>query len=134
MARVTVEDCVLKIPDRFELVMIAAQRAREIAAGGALGVERDNDKNPVVALREIAEERVSLEDLRSSLVRGHQRSADVDEPEPDIVELIAAEQSLVPGDLEVGGLHETDVNDEEEEQAGDIEDDLPIEDPDALLG
>ena len=70
MARVTVEDCVERIPNRFELVMLAAKRSREIASGSVLTVERDNDKNPVVALREIADETVPLDDLREELVRG----------------------------------------------------------------
>jgi DNA-directed RNA polymerase subunit omega len=92
MARVTVEDCVLKIPNRFELVMTAAQRARDILSGAPLSIDRDNDKNPVVALREIADETVDLEVLRESLVRGHQRVVEIDEPEEDIVELMAGEQ------------------------------------------
>ena len=92
MARVTVEDCVLKVPNRFELVMMAAQRAREISAGASLTLERDNDKNPVVALREIAEEGVPLESLRDSLVRGHQRHVEMEEAEEEIVELMAGEE------------------------------------------
>jgi len=93
MARVTVEDCVLKIPNRFELVMTAAQRARDIASGSPLSVDRDNDKNPVVALREIADETVSLEALKNSLIKGHQRVPEQDEPEEEIVELMAGEAS-----------------------------------------
>jgi DNA-directed RNA polymerase subunit omega len=81
MARVTVEDCVLKVPNRFELVLLAAQRAREITSGGPLTLDRDDDKNPVVALREIAEETVGLEHLRSSVVRGMQKHVEIDEPE-----------------------------------------------------
>lgn len=73
MARVTVEDCVELVPNRFELVVLAAQRAREISAGGELTVDRDRDKNPVVALREIAESTVGLDDLRESVVLNHQR-------------------------------------------------------------
>ena len=73
MARVTVEDCVLKIPNRFDLVMLAAQRARNIASGAPLTIERDNDKSPVVALREIAEETIDLADLGENLVRGLQK-------------------------------------------------------------
>ena len=92
MARVTVEDCVLKVPNRFELVMMAAQRAREISAGASLTLERDNDKNPVVALREIAEEGVPLENLRDSLVRGHQRHVEMEEAEEEVVELMAGEE------------------------------------------
>ena len=83
MARVTVEDCVERIPNRFELVMLAAKRSREIASGSSLTVERDNDKNPVVALREIADETVPLDDLREELVRGLQKHIEVDEPEED---------------------------------------------------
>ncbi len=73
MARVTVEDCIEIIPDRFDLVLMAAHRARNISAGAALTVERDNDKTPVVALRELAEETLGLDDLRESLVIGLQR-------------------------------------------------------------
>ena len=81
MARVTVEDCVLKVPNRFELVLLAAQRAREITAGGPLTLDRDDDKNPVVALREIAEETISLDHLKGSVVRGMQKLVEIDEPE-----------------------------------------------------
>ncbi len=93
MARVTVEDCVTKIPNRFELVMLAAQRARSIAAGAELTLERDNDKNPVVALREIADETIDLEDLREGLIKGLQKHVEMDEPEEDEVDLIAVQQA-----------------------------------------
>jgi DNA-directed RNA polymerase subunit omega len=83
MARVTVEDCVERIPNRFELVMLAAKRSREISSGSDLTVERDNDKNPVCALREIADETVPLDELREELVRGLQKHIEVDEPEED---------------------------------------------------
>jgi len=83
MARVTVEDCVLRVPNRFDLVMMAGQRAREVAAGAPLTIDRDNDKNPVVALREIADATVSLATLQESLVRGLQRHVENDEPEED---------------------------------------------------
>jgi DNA-directed RNA polymerase subunit omega len=83
MARVTVEDCVVKVPNRFELVMVAAQRAREISAGGQLTVDRDNDKNPVVALREIADATVNLDTLQDNLVKGLQRQVESDEPEEE---------------------------------------------------
>ena len=83
MARVTVEDCVERVPNRFELVMLAAKRSREISSGSVLTVERDNDKNPVCALREIADETVSLGDLKEELVRGLQKHIEVDEPEED---------------------------------------------------
>ncbi len=86
MARVTVEDCVIKIPNRFELVLLAAQRSREITSGAALTLDRDDDKNPVVALREIADETIVLDHLRDSLVRGMQKHVEIDEPEdaPDL--------------------------------------------------
>ncbi len=83
MARVTVEDCVEKIPNRFELVMLAAQRARLVSAGSALTIDRDNDKNPVVALREIADETIDLDALRQGLIGGLQKHVEVDEPEED---------------------------------------------------
>lgn len=80
MARVTVEDCILKIPNRFQLVMVAAQRSRELSIGAELTVDRDNDKNPVVALREIADETVDTEEIEASVVRGLQKYVDIDEP------------------------------------------------------
>src|ERR1044071_6567223 len=86
MARVTVEDGVIKVPNRFDLVLLAAQRAREIASGAPLTLERDDDKNPVIALREVAEETIALDQLRDSLVRGMQKHVEMDEPEeaPDL--------------------------------------------------
>jgi DNA-directed RNA polymerase subunit omega len=90
MARVTVEDCIEKIPNRFELVMIAAQRARKISAGGALTIDRDNDKNPVVSLREIAEGTVSIDDLREELTRNNQRVVEMDDGE-DIIDKMDGE-------------------------------------------
>lgn len=83
MARVTVEDCVLKVPNRFDLVMVAAQRSRDISAGSPLTVERDNDKDPVIALREIAEETVNIDDLNEALIRSMQRHVEIDEPEEE---------------------------------------------------
>ena len=91
MARVTVEDCVLNVPNRFDLVMMAANRARQIASGAPPSLDRDNDKNPVVALREIAERTVSVQALQEALVKGHQQPVDTDEPEEEIVELMAGE-------------------------------------------
>jgi len=88
MARVTVEDCVDKIPNRFDLVMMAAHRARELSAGASLTVERDKDKNPVVALREIADETVSAGTLREHAIEAHQRQIEVDEPEEDAMALL----------------------------------------------
>jgi DNA-directed RNA polymerase subunit omega len=83
MARVTVEDCVLKVPNRFDLVMVAAQRAREISAGAQLTLERDNDKNPVVALREIADATVNIDELSNAVVTGLQKHVENDEPEEE---------------------------------------------------
>ena len=94
MARVTVEDCVTKIPNRFELVMVASQRARNISAGMALEVERDNDKNPVVALREIADNHVDQKELEEALIKGLQKFVEIDKPEEDEVDLIAIQQEL----------------------------------------
>jgi DNA-directed RNA polymerase subunit omega len=88
MARVTVEDCVDKMPNRFDLVMMAAHRAREISAGAPLTVARDNDKNPVVALREIADETIPVEDLREHAIEAYQRQIEVDEPEEDGMALL----------------------------------------------
>jgi DNA-directed RNA polymerase subunit omega len=93
MARVTVEDCVDKVPNRFELVMLAAHRAREIAAGSTVTVDRDNDKNPVVSLREIADETQSADELRERLIESNQNQIEVDEPEEDAMALLmGAEQ------------------------------------------
>jgi DNA-directed RNA polymerase subunit omega len=99
MARVTVEDCVLKVPNRFELVLLAAQRARELSSGTELTLDRDDDKNPVVALREIAEETISLEQLKGAVVRGLQKQVEIDEPEEtEQIEPDAALFGLVPPD------------------------------------
>lgn len=89
MARVTVEDCVDKVPNRFELVLLAAHRARSISAGSPITIERENDKNPVVALREIADRQISPEDMKEDLIHSMQRYVEVDEPEPDAVPLLS---------------------------------------------
>lgn len=97
MARVTVEDCVLKVPNRFELVMLAAQRARNLGRGEAPTVDRDNDKNPVVALREIAAGTIDLEALRNDLVKSLQR---LPEPEPaseEVMDLLPTESNIFAG-------------------------------------
>jgi DNA-directed RNA polymerase subunit omega len=129
MARVTVEDCVVKIPNRFELVLLAAQRAREITSGAPLSLDRDDDKNPVVALREIAEETVALDHLQDSLVRGMQKHVEMDEPE----EAPELEQTLFGIADPVGpviGENEVDEEAVEEELEEDLltleeEEDLP---------
>jgi DNA-directed RNA polymerase subunit omega len=119
MARVTVEDCVIKVPNRFELVLLAAQRAREIASGAPLTLERDDDKNPVVALREIAEETIALDHLRDSLVRGMQKHVEIDEPEetPDL------EQTLF-GVVDPAGPVISDDSIDEEAVEDELEEDL----------
>ncbi len=92
MARVTVEDCVDKVPNRFDLVLLAAHRAREIASGAPLTIDRDNDKNPVVSLREIAEETQRADDLRERLIESNQTQIEVDEPEEDAMALLMGAQ------------------------------------------
>ena len=108
MARVTVEDCVLKVPNRFQLVMMAAQRSRELSVGGELTVDRDNDKNPVVALREIADETIPLNDLEIAVIEGLQRNIDVDEiveEDDDILQVTEALNELA-GLVDTSGLPE----------------------------
>jgi DNA-directed RNA polymerase subunit omega len=118
MARVTVEDCVVKVPNRFELVLLAAQRAREITSGAPLSLDRDDDKNPVVALREIAEETIALEHLKGSVVRGMQKHVEIDEPEETHeLELDTTLFGMAPP---TGSLSEEEETDVEEE---DVEDD-----------
>ena len=91
MARVTVEDCIDKVENRFELVLLASHRARQISQGAQIRVDRDNDKNPVVALREIADETLSPDDLKEDLIHSLQKHVEVDEPEPDPASLVAAD-------------------------------------------
>lgn len=103
MARVTVEDCVQRVPNRFDLVLLAAQRARDISAGSALTVDRDNDKNPVVALREIAEFMVSTDELDNALVQSLQKHVEVDEPEDDEFDTLASEIAVEMSEAMMGG-------------------------------
>ncbi|MEM7599312.1 MAG: DNA-directed RNA polymerase subunit omega [Pseudomonadota bacterium] len=98
MARVTTEDCVDKVPNRFDLVMLAAHRAREISSGSAITVDRDNDKNPVVALREIADETQSADELRERLIESNQTQIEVDEPEDDSMALLMGGEPDKPAD------------------------------------
>ena len=98
MARVTVEDCVDKVPNRFELVMLAAHRAREIASGSPITVNRDNDKNPVVSLREIADETQTAEDLRERMIEANQSQIEVDEPEEDSMSLLMGAEADKPAE------------------------------------
>ncbi|WP_439813863.1 DNA-directed RNA polymerase subunit omega [Zavarzinia sp. CC-PAN008] len=99
MARVTVEDCVEQVPNRFTLVLLAAQRARAISAGAPLTLDRDNDKNPVVALREIADETVSVETLHEGMIHGMQVHVETDEPVEDDMPRLMAGQELTPPEL-----------------------------------
>lgn len=92
MARVTVEDCIDKVLNRFELVMVASQRARKIGAGAALTVDRDNDKNPVVSLREIADETVDVAELKEDLIRNNQRVIALDDDGEDVIDMMDGEQ------------------------------------------
>ena len=95
MARVTVEDCVDKVENRFELVLIASHRARMIAAGSAITVDRDNDKNPVVALREIAELTQVPEDLKEDFIHSLQKQVEVDEPEAEVVPALTPQTDTI---------------------------------------
>lgn len=126
MARVTVEDCIDKIPNRYELLMVATQRAKDISAGSPITLPRDNDKNPVIALREIAEETVSIEELQKSLVMGLQKYVEVEEPEEEELEIMAAEKELVDLDEQFSSLLlETELSDNM--QISDDEDGLELE-------
>jgi len=94
MARVTVEDCIEKVPNRFELVLLAAQRARNISRGAAIEVERDNDKNPVVALREIAEAKIDLAALEQDLIKSLSRAPEPEPAEEEVVDIIATDENI----------------------------------------
>ena len=118
MARVTVEDCVLRVPNRFELVLLAAQRARNISRGEQLTIDRDNDKNPVVALREIADETVALPDLEQDLVKSLSR---VPEPEPVDEEVL----DLIPTDQNIFGLQDVSAEEEAAAAAAEAEEMTP---------
>jgi DNA-directed RNA polymerase subunit omega len=125
MARVTVEDCVEKIPNRFELVLLAAQRARNLSRGEELTVDRDNDKNPVVALREIAESTVTLEKLEQDIIKSLSRAP---EPEPADEEVL----DLIPTDQNIFGLQEIS-NDEESSNLPVEGEDISPEDLEAAI-
>ncbi len=95
MARVTIEDCIDKLPNRFELVLLASHRARAIAQGAELTVDRDRDKDPVVSLREIAAESINKDDLREEFIHAMQKHVEIDEPEPTEMPLIAQSGEMV---------------------------------------
>ena len=129
MARVTVEDCIDKIPNRYDLVLVAAQRAKDIESGAHICVERDNDKNSVVALREISENRVSIEDLQKSLVMGLQKYVEVEEPEDEEVEILSAEKELADLDEQFSSdmLSDEDLNNVMQIHGGDDDDNLDMD-------
>jgi DNA-directed RNA polymerase subunit omega len=120
MARVTVEDCVVKVPNRFELVLLAAQRAREITSCAPLSIDRDDDKNPVVALREIADETVALDHLKSSVVRGMQKHVEIDEPEES--HELELDTALFGVGAPAGALMDEELDSEVDADAEDAED------------
>lgn len=124
MARVTVEDCVEKVPNRFDLVLLAGQRSRQISTGEEPTVERDNDKNPVVALREIADTTVENDEIRESLIRSMQRHVEHDEPEEDDMALLMAGQewAAITGGADADADRDAAGASEEEEEAADVED------------
>ena len=124
MARVTVEDCVQKIPNRFELVLLAAQRARNLARGEEITLDRDDDKNPVVALREIADETITLDKLEQDLIKSLSRAP---EPEPADEEVL----DLIPTDQNIFGLQ--DIAAEEESQTLPVEADDSPDDLEAAI-
>jgi DNA-directed RNA polymerase subunit omega len=126
MARVTVEDCVQKVPNRFELVLLAAQRARNLSRGEELTIDRDDDKNPVVALREIAEETIELPKIEQDLIRSLSRAP---EPEPADEEVL----DLIPTDQNIFGLQDVSAEEENAVLAAEAEEMSP-EDLEAAIG
>ncbi|ACM36028.1 MULTISPECIES: DNA-directed RNA polymerase subunit omega [Rhizobium/Agrobacterium group] len=127
MARVTVEDCIDKVDNRFELVLLASHRARQISQGAQITIDRDNDKNPVVALREIADETLSPDDLKEDLIHSLQKHVEVDEPEQDAASI--AEGQLTSGSQDEDEMPETVAFDQmsEEELLAGIEGLVPPE-------
>jgi DNA-directed RNA polymerase subunit omega len=122
MARVTVEDCIVKVPNRFDLVLLAAQRARNISRGEEPTLERDDDKNPVIALREIAEETVELAPLEADLIKSLQRAPEPEPAEEEVMDLIATDENIF-------GV--MDVNEEQLPEAG--AEDLSADDIEAAI-
>jgi DNA-directed RNA polymerase subunit omega len=120
MARVTVEDCIRKVSNRFDLVLLASQRGRQIIGGAPLTINRDNDKNPVIALREIAEGTVSLNELEENLIQGLQKHLRADEPEEEYIQLLAEEHSFAGEShhqTEIEGLAlDDEMSDDEEDE------------------
>ena len=121
MARVTVEDCVTRIPNRFDLVLVSARRARDISSGAPLTLDKDNDKNPVVALREIADATIDIGALGEEIVRALQKHVEVDEPEAEMMELSATAEDLNALAGEVAKAKEEAAEEESDEA---IEDEM----------
>jgi len=109
MARVTVEDCIDKVDNRFDLVLLASHRARMISSGSQITVARDNDKNPVVALREIADETVAPDDLKEDFIHSLQKHVEVDEPEAEVVPTLVTPVSDAAGDVQFDRMTEEDL-------------------------
>jgi DNA-directed RNA polymerase subunit omega len=122
MARVTVEDWIDKVENRFELVLLASHRARMVSSGSPITIDRDNDKNPVVALREIADETVPLDNLQNALIKGMQKHVEIDEPEEDH-EFVAEAAWPVDAEMAVAGMS---VEGEDGALDEDSEEDLPV--------
>ena len=127
MARVTVEDCVLRVPNRFDLVMLASQRARDVSAGAALTIDRDNDRNPVIALREIAEATVPVDDLLENLIKGLQRHVEVEDPEEDEMDLLAIQRDLERDLSEAAEVSASEIESAESAETKDTGEDVTDE-------
>jgi DNA-directed RNA polymerase subunit omega len=128
MARVTVEDCVDKVPNRFELVLLAAHRARSIANGSPITVDADNDKNPVIALREIADETVASVDVREGLIHSIQKNVEVDEPEPGSAPVLTGDRRQTLGRDDISSDQAVDqISISEEQLLRGMESMAPIE-------
>jgi DNA-directed RNA polymerase subunit omega len=118
MARVTVEDCILQVPNRFDLVLLAAQRARAISRGEELTIDRDNDKNPVIALREIAEQTVDLESLNEDIVKSLLRAPEPEPVEEEVIDLIATDENIF-GVMDVSEEQAAEAGMQVEDMSGD---------------
>ena len=118
MARVTVEDCILQVPNRFDLVLLAAQRARAISRGDELTIDRDNDKNPVIALREIADQTVDLESLNEDIVKSLLRAPEPEPVEEEVIDLIATDENIF-GVMDVSEEQAAEAGMQVEDMSGD---------------
>ncbi len=116
MARVTIEDCIDKLPNRFELVLLSAHRARMISQGAPITLDRDNDKDPVVSLREIADETINKDDLREEFIHAMQKHVEVDEPEPTDMPLLTSSVAGTVGEQVAGKEDEVEFEQMTEEE------------------